>query len=78
MPDTTFAVIGVYKPYIPDEVYQEQWQVTASDEETRAHFDGLVLIEFMLEDPTGAFKPEQVGQQYQGLNGVRVKWSAHR
>ena len=65
MSESTFTVLGVYKPHIPEEIYQQQWQVSGSDEDTREHFDGLVLIEAILDDPGGTFKPEHVGQQYQ-------------
>jgi hypothetical protein len=43
------VILGVYKPEIPKAVYQEQWDVTGSDEKTKAHFQDLVLIEAVVE-----------------------------
>jgi len=42
-------IMGVYRPLIGEETWQEQWQVTCDDQATRAHFDTLVLIEAVVE-----------------------------
>lgn len=58
------AVIGVYKPDIPASVYQKQWEVTGSDEQTKVHFRDLVLIEAVVEQIDGRFKMVELGQRY--------------
>jgi hypothetical protein len=62
----TLTILGVYKPEIPEAVYQEQWQVTASDELTQAHFNGLVLLEALLDgNAERLFDAIELGQRYQ-------------
>lgn len=56
------TVLGVYKPQISEETWREQWQVTVDDDETRAHFDSLVLIEAVVEWLTEPFDMGQFGQ----------------
>lgn len=63
MAKTSIEILGVYKPYIPEDTYQEQWQVTESDEETKEHFDGLVLIEAIVHDIDDQFDISRIGQQ---------------
>lgn len=65
MPTPRIAILGVYKPEIPKDVYQKQWNVTGSDEKTKAHFKDLVLIEALVEHIDGRFKMGELGQ----LNG---------
>jgi len=67
MPALAMTVLGVYYPYIPDDVYDEQWRVTGSDERTQEHFEKLVLIEALAENVNGKIRMEEVGQQY--ING---------
>lgn len=62
MSEATITVLGVYKPLISAEVWQEQRDVTASDDATRAHFDGLVLIEALAENITESLKLGEIGQ----------------
>jgi hypothetical protein len=52
------TVLGVYRPVISPETWQEQWQVTGNDEATREHFDKLVLIEAVVE---GLSEPFDMG-----------------
>src|SRR5271169_2361506 len=58
----TIRILGVYKPEIPEDVYQEQWRVTGSDERTEAHFEKLVLIEAVLTNADSGFKVSECGQ----------------
>jgi len=62
MANPTIIVLGVYKPDIPEDVYQEQWAVTESDEATKEHFDKLVLIEAVIDAIDGQFKTIDFGQ----------------
>jgi hypothetical protein len=62
MTTPNIRILGVYKPEIPEDVYQEQWRGTGSDERTRAHFEKLVLIEAVLTDIDGGFKAVKCGQ----------------
>lgn len=64
MSTTRIIIVGVYKPEIPADVYQEQWGVTGSDERTNAHFKNLVLIEATVEQIDDRFKMVEMGQPY--------------
>jgi hypothetical protein len=64
MPTPSIAILGVYKPHIPTRVYQQQWRVTGSDEQTEAHFRDLVLFEAMVERIDAHFKMVELGQPY--------------
>jgi hypothetical protein len=61
--EPSIDILGVFKPYISDETYQEQWQVTESDEDTKEHFDGLVLIEAVVHNVDDQFDISKIGQQ---------------
>ena len=56
MSEPRLTVLGVYRPQISAETWQEQWQVTGDDDETRKHFDKLVLIEAVVEGLTDRSK----------------------
>jgi hypothetical protein len=62
MAEPKLSVLGVYTPYIPEETYKEQWQVSESDEKTKEHFDKLVLIEAIAENLDGELDLSSVGQ----------------
>lgn len=64
MPTPRIVILGVYKPEIPNAVYQRQWRVTGSDEKTKAHFKGLVLIEALVEHIDARFSMSELGQLY--------------
>ena len=64
MPEPVLRILGVYKPYIPDETYREQWQMTESDEETREHFEGLVLIEAVVDGIESDLQLIEMGQTF--------------
>ena len=64
MPTPRIAVLGVYKPDILASVYQQQLRVTGSEEQTKAHFKDLVLIEAVVEEIDGLFKMAELGQPY--------------
>ena len=55
-------MLGVYRPQISAETWQEQWQVTEDDDATRAHFDTLVLIEAIVEGLAEPFEMIRFGQ----------------
>jgi hypothetical protein len=63
-PTPSIVILGVYKPHIPARVYREQWRVTGSDEQTKAHFKDLVLIEAVIEQIDDRFKMIEMGQPY--------------
>jgi hypothetical protein len=56
------TVIGVYRPMISKETWQEQWQVTGDDHQTKEHFDNLVLIEALVEGLNEPFDMGKFGQ----------------
>jgi hypothetical protein len=60
--EPTLRILGVYRPHISEETYQEQWQVTESDEETKEHFDKLVLIEAVADGIDGELDLSDLGQ----------------
>ncbi|MFC5862636.1 hypothetical protein ACFPT7_10075 [Acidicapsa dinghuensis] len=62
MAEPTLAVIGVYRPQISTETWQEQWNVTADDNATQEHFDKLVLIEAVAEGLDEPFDMGKFGQ----------------
>jgi hypothetical protein len=62
MTEPKLRVLGVYRPAISAETWQEQWNVTADDEATREHFDKLVLIEAIVEARTERFDMAKLGQ----------------
>jgi hypothetical protein len=62
MSGSSLNVIGVYRPAISKETWQEQWQVTCDDQATREHFDKLVLIEAIVEGLSGRFDFSKFGQ----------------
>ena len=62
MSEPRLTVLGVYRPQISAETWQEQWQVTADDDETRKHFDKLVLIEAVVDGLAEPFEMIKLGQ----------------
>jgi len=60
----SIVIVGVHKPDIPVRVYREQRRVTGSDEQTKAHFKDLVLIEAVVEQIDDRFKMGEMGQPY--------------
>jgi hypothetical protein len=56
------TVLGVYRPIISKEAWQEQWEVTADDEYTKEYFDKLVLIEAIVEGLDVQFEMSKFGQ----------------
>jgi hypothetical protein len=62
MTEPKLTVLGVYRPAISAETWQEQWNVTADDEATREHFDKLVLIEAIVKELAEPFDMHKVGQ----------------
>jgi hypothetical protein len=62
MPEPTLTILGIYKPQISVETWQEQWKVTADDEETREHFEKLVLIEGFVDGLNEPFDMGSLGQ----------------
>ena len=62
MTEPCLKVIGVYKPQIHAETWQEQWQVTGDDDQTREHFERLVLIEAVVDGLNDPFDMAEFGQ----------------
>ncbi len=60
MPKLT--LLGIYKPHISAETWQQQWEVTADDEATHEHFEKLVLIEATVEALVEPFDMGSFGQ----------------
>ncbi len=54
--------LGVYRPQISAETWQEQWEVTGDDEYTREWFAKLVLIEATVEGLAAPFEMIKFGQ----------------
>lgn len=64
MAQPQLTVLGVYRPVISQETWQEQWEVTADDDETREHFEKLVLIEAIIEGLDEPFDLCKLGQTH--------------
>jgi hypothetical protein len=72
MSEPRLNVIGVYRPQISIDTWQEQWAVTGDDDQTREHFDKLVLIEAVVEALAEPFKMGKFGQVHAEFpNGKR-------
>jgi hypothetical protein len=62
MGEPKLTLLGVYRPQIAAETWQEQWQVTEDDKATQEHFDCLVLIEAIVENMSEPFDMGALGQ----------------
>jgi hypothetical protein len=62
MSEPRLSVLGVYRPLITAEVWQQQLQVTGNEEATREHFERLVLIEAVVEGLSEPFDMSKFGQ----------------
>jgi hypothetical protein len=62
MTQPTLTVLGVYRPQISEETWQEQLNVTGDEENTREHFDKLVLIEAIADAIDEPFDFGKFGQ----------------
>jgi hypothetical protein len=62
MTEPKLTILGVYRPQISEETWKEQWQVSEDNKETQEHFDGLVLIEAVVDDLTEPFDIGRFGQ----------------
>lgn len=62
MTEPKLTILGVYRPEISAETWQEQWEVTEDDDWTREYFDKLVLIEAIVEGLADAFRMDEFGQ----------------
>jgi hypothetical protein len=71
MNEPKLTILGVYRPQISAETWQEQWQVTGDDARTQEHFAGLVLIEALIEGLTGRFNMSKFGQILHGYRNYR-------
>jgi hypothetical protein len=67
------TITGVYRPHISAETWQEQWNVTADNDQTRQHFDKLVLIEAIVEGLTEPLDMSQFGQ----MQADSAKYPSH-
>jgi len=62
MTDPQLTILGVYRPEIDKEVWQEQLAVTGDEEYTPQHFNKLVLIEAVVEGLEESFDMGEFGQ----------------
>ena len=62
MAEPKLTIIGVYRPQISVETWQEQWNITGEDFATYEHFDKLVLIEAIAEGLETSFDMAKFGQ----------------
>jgi hypothetical protein len=62
MVEQKLTILGVYRPQISTETWQEQFQVTGDEAYTREHFEKLVLIEALVEGIEGGFEMGELGQ----------------
>jgi len=62
MSDPQLTILGVYRPQIPPDTWQEQFEVTEDEKFTKEHFDGLVLIEAIADGLNGPFDMGKLGQ----------------
>ena len=60
---TEVKILGVYRPEISEETYQEQWDVMGDDADTKEHFAGLVLVEASATEVEGELDLVRLGQQ---------------
>lgn len=62
MGNPNLTILGVYRPIISKETWHEQWLVTGDDDQTKEHFDKLVLIEAVVEGLEAPFDMSKFGQ----------------
>lgn len=62
MTQPQLTVLGVYRPIISNQAWQEQWEVTADDEHTKEYFEKLVLIEGIVDGLEEPFDMSRFGQ----------------
>jgi hypothetical protein len=62
MAEPQLTILGVYRPVVSAETWQEQLNVTGDEDYTKRHFDKLVLIEALVEDLEEPFDMEKFGQ----------------
>ena len=62
MADPQLTILGVYRPEISKETWQEQFEVTGDEEYTCEHFSKLVLIEAIVEHLEQPFDMGEFGQ----------------
>ena len=62
MTEPKLNILGVYRPQISAETWKEQWEITEDDDQTREHFDGLRLIEAMVDGLVEPFDMGEFGQ----------------
>lgn len=62
MVEPTLVILGVYKPQISEETWKQQWETSEDDEGTKEHFDGLILIEAVVDGLTEPLDLGKFGQ----------------
>ena len=62
MTEPKLNILGVYRPQISAETWKEQWEITEDDDQTREHFDGLRLIEAVVDSLVEPFDMGEFGQ----------------
>jgi hypothetical protein len=56
------TILGVYRPQISAETWTEQQRSLGSEEYTREHFEGLVLVEGIFDNASEPFDMGRFGQ----------------
>lgn len=62
MSEPKLTILGIYRPEISKETWQNQWEITGDDAATNEHFDRLVLIEAQINELPEPFDMGQFGQ----------------
>jgi hypothetical protein len=62
MNSPNLKILGAYRPVISKETWHDQWGVTGDDDQTKEHFDHLVLIEALVEGLSEPFDMSKFGQ----------------
>jgi len=62
MTEPELNIIGIYRPQVSAETWQEQLQVTGDEAYTKEHFDKLVLIEAVVDGLDEPFDLGEFGQ----------------
>jgi len=62
MAEPQLTILGIYRPVVSAETWQEQFEVTEDKDETTEHFAKLVLIEALVENLDEPFDMAKFGQ----------------
>jgi hypothetical protein len=71
MTEQKLTILGVFRPQISAETWQEQLQVTGNEAHTREHFEKLALIEAIVKSLDGRLEMGEFGQMQPEFPDVR-------